>query len=264
MNNSRYNSSLDQPLNLPRSLSTERNDESRPSNSLPVPPHLAPQTCHSPRQLIKNSDQAVNNSDAELYRMWCDLHRQYFPQREDLAHYQVTWATNKRKRTLASCNLRLLKVTLASELRHEKHYQWLSPLLYHEMCHAVLHFEVGRNGRGMRWHGPEFRELEMRHPQIEALNQWAKNGGWLGAIRSNRARRSHQKRSLRQQSSPKEAIKTTKVIRGIRVSVKSSSASGKIAQIISRGTSNSRIPPQTTSGQFLLFLRDIKRKLIGR
>ncbi len=204
------------------------------------------------------------SSDPDLYKIWCELYLQYFPQRADLANYQVIWANNKRKRTLASCNLRRLKVTVASELRHEKHYQWLSPLLYHEMCHAVLHFEVGRNSRGMRWHGPEFKRLESLHPQIEALNHWAKNGGWLGAIRSDRARRSHQKRSIAERSSATAAMTNTKIIRKIRISSKSSSNLSQASRIVVRRPGNPKLPAQTPAGQFLLFLRDIKRKLTGQ
>lgn len=215
-------------------------------------------------------------NDPELYKIWCDLYLQYFPQREDLANYQVTWANNKRKRTLASCNLRRLKVTVASELRHEKHYQWLSPLLYHEMCHAVLHFEVGRNGRGMRWHGSEFKELEARHPHIEALNHWAKNGGWLGAIRSDRARRAYQKRL-----SPKERIshqdwiplpekitstkiqQLTTLTQKVALTSKGPSKLNQTHKIVIKRRNRSRPPATSPSGQFLLFLSNLKRKLIG-
>lgn len=215
-------------------------------------------------------------SDPELYKIWCELYLRYFPQREDLANYQVTWANNKRKRTLASCNLRRLKVTVASELRHEKHYQWLSPLLYHEMCHAVLHFEVGRNGRGMRWHGPEFKDLEARHPHIEALNHWAKNGGWLGAIRSDRARRAHQKRLsyekegishkkwiAQQNKGFNEIRQVTQLAQTVEFKSKDSLQQRNVSQIVTKRRSKSQPPAATPSGQFLLFLNNLKRKLIG-
>lgn len=227
------------------------------SDAAPDSPRSVGENRFSPPSLIKTPSR-LRKSDPDLYKIWCELYRLYFPQREDLANYQVTWANSKRKRTLASCNLRHLRVTVASELRHEKHSQWLSPLLYHEMCHAVLHFEVGRNARGMRWHGSEFKQLEARHPQIEALNHWAKNGGWLGAIRSDRARRSHQKRrtnEVRQRLMPSAKA---------QLSSKSIDQPSPVAQIIIARRRKSKPPAQIPSGQFLLFLRGLKRKLIGQ
>jgi hypothetical protein len=49
---------------------------------------------------------------------------------------------------------------------------------------------VRTSGGRRQWHGREFRALEARHPDIEAMNVWIRSGGWAMAVRANRARRS--------------------------------------------------------------------------
>jgi hypothetical protein len=61
-------------------------------------------------------------------------------------------------------------------------------VLYHELCHAVIGEGVHLSGGKRQWHGQQFRELEARHPDIEAMNYWIRSGGWAMAVRSNRAR----------------------------------------------------------------------------
>ncbi len=73
---------------------------------------------------------------------------------------------------------------------------YLPALIYHEMCHAVLGDKVGRAGSKRMWHGPAFRQLEKRHPDIEKLDLWIKKGGWSKAVRSFRAKQYHKARKL--------------------------------------------------------------------
>lgn len=127
-------------------------------------------------------------SDEELKSLWLELRKEYFPERSDLDDYCVTWSSRRRKRTLAVCHYNERSVSVARELRHPESRQWLSPLLYHEMCHAVLGC-IGKSAEGRRvYHGPVFRKLESRHPGIQDLDSWIASGGWLSAVRSDRAR----------------------------------------------------------------------------
>jgi len=137
-----------------------------------------------------------SQSDEALILIWKKLQAKFFPNRNELSEYRVVWSTRRQKRTLASCNLDKKRVTVAKELRHIDYYQWLEPLLYHEMCHAVIGKGVARFKGKRAWHGVEFRELERRHPGISALDDWIKAGGWLRAIRAERARDAHFKRKL--------------------------------------------------------------------
>jgi predicted SprT family Zn-dependent metalloprotease len=60
----------------------------------------------------------------------------------------------------------------------------LDALLYHEMCHAVVGMYRSQTSGRRVYHGPEFRELERRHPAMRNLDQWIKSGGWSRAVRS--------------------------------------------------------------------------------
>lgn len=121
-----------------------------------------------------------------LSEIWIILQRSFFPDRTDLLAYKVVWSNRKQKRTLASCSLRTRKISVAKELNYEDFHQWLSPLLYHEMCHAV----IGRSKTsGSRcWHGSEFKQLEVLHPKMEEFRLWTKSGGWRKAVMSERKR----------------------------------------------------------------------------
>ena len=140
---------------------------------------------------------AANLTDkdcSELKQLWIQIQQQFFPDRADLNQYVVRWSKRNQKRTLASCNTERLRIIVAKELNHPDHAQWLEPLLYHEMCHAVLGWDVSRKNGKYRWHGPEFKQLERAHPGIAELDRWIKIGGWQKAIRSHRAREAYAKR----------------------------------------------------------------------
>lgn len=133
-------------------------------------------------------------SDAQLQGIWLSLIENYFPDRNDLADYAVVWSVRSQLRTLASCNISARKVIVARELNHPSHLRWLNPLLYHEMCHAVLGENVPKRNGKRRWHGKEFKVLERQHAGIELLDEWIKQGGWSRAVRSDRSRRAHRQR----------------------------------------------------------------------
>ncbi|RIL06265.1 MAG: hypothetical protein DCC75_10975 [Proteobacteria bacterium] len=133
-----------------------------------------------------------------LMEIWKRLVHNYFPERADLLNYRVCWSARRQKRTLASCHIKQRKVRVARELSAPEHACRLEPLLYHEMCHAVLGEEMALSyrSRGMKvpWHGTEFRALEVKHPKSRELEAWIKGGGWSRAVRSSRARESYAKR----------------------------------------------------------------------
>jgi len=131
----------------------------------------------------------VSASDPFLHAAWCGLRREFFPNRGELDSYAVVWCGRRQKRVLASCNIRRRRVVVARELFEPSAVRWIAPVLYHELCHAVLEERIGVSRSGRRlWHGAEFRELERRHPDIEVLHAWISSGGWAMAVRSNRSR----------------------------------------------------------------------------
>lgn len=132
------------------------------------------------------SIETLPTVDARLHLLWVSVRRTYFPDRGDLDSYVVTWSRRRQRRVLASCNWHRRKVVVARELRDDAFNEWLEPLLYHEMCHAVLGRAVSKTRRGHAWHGPEFKSLERRHPQISALDSWIRSGGWHHAVRRAR------------------------------------------------------------------------------
>lgn len=131
-------------------------------------------------------------SDPLLKKLWLKIRLEWFPDRPDVDQYQIVWSTRPQKRTLASCNIISKKVNVARELRYQQHYRWLEPLLYHEMCHAILGYED--KGHYRSWHGQNFKNLENQHPLMPTFDHWVKSGGWQTAVRSDRAVRSHQQR----------------------------------------------------------------------
>lgn len=149
---------------------------------------IRPRTLRPPK-----NRRSSGKSDPALLELWRELRRDYFPDRADIDDYIVRWSGRRQIRTLASCNPEKRRVNVARELNYPKHFQWLKPLLYHEMCHAVLYQHMRREG-DYRHHGREFKALERRHPEIQAFNQWIKSGGWLSAVRSSRARDYHQQK----------------------------------------------------------------------
>ena len=139
--------------------------------------------------------ERVESSDAFLKSMWLEIRAEWFPDREDVDRYNVIWSSRPQKRTLASCGVERKRVIVARELDRPEYHKYLPALLYHEMCHAILGPEQSRNGSRRRsWHGRSFKALERLHPEIALLDSWIKQGGWAHAVRSDRARRSHEKR----------------------------------------------------------------------
>lgn len=131
----------------------------------------------------------------QLKKIWYELQQQWFSERTNLLCYQISWSVRPQKRTLAVCYNRQQKVIVARELNYTQHSVWLKPLLYHEMCHAVLEDNVSRDGRGKAWHGREFKALEARHPLTPLFKAWIAAGGWQRAIRSDRSKRAAAKRA---------------------------------------------------------------------
>jgi hypothetical protein len=131
-----------------------------------LPPHAVP----SSRRKAKR--RTVNVSDPDLYASWKSIRLSYFPSRPDLDNYIVRWSTRNQKRTLASCNLSRSLVIVAKELQQDCCKEWIEPILYHEMCHAVIGMAVSRSGSRRNWHGKEFKALEARHPRIKDLDLW--------------------------------------------------------------------------------------------
>lgn len=135
-----------------------------------------------------------SSTDPNLYAIWLTLIAEFFPERADLAEYTVSWSGRPQKRTLASCNLRRRKISVAKEMRHPEGEEFLPALLYHEMCHAALGHNVAQKNSRRSWHGREFRELEARHPKSEALRLWIQKGGWGRAVRSTRMKDYHERK----------------------------------------------------------------------
>jgi hypothetical protein len=115
--------------------------------------------------------------ESYLNSLWESLRKEYFPNEVVLMRYKVNWSQRAQVRTLASCNVHSKIVKVAKELRTIEAIHILSPLLYHEMCHAVLGVRKTNNGRYL-WHDKVFKDLERRHPDIGLLNQWIDGGGW--------------------------------------------------------------------------------------
>jgi hypothetical protein len=147
----------------------------------------------SPSETGASAPPLGRTSAPPLHAIWLDLRHRFFPERGDLDDYVVVWSSRRQIRTLASCNLRTRRILVARELLGEELARWLPPLLYHEMCHAVLGLNVRQSGGKRRWHGAEFKRLEARHPETALLHQWVQSGGWARAVRSDRARRSFRK-----------------------------------------------------------------------
>jgi predicted metal-dependent hydrolase len=146
-------------------------------------------------QAIFRLQQRLNNDP--LIAIWCKLAQDFFPDLvEHLGSYQVSWSARPQKRVLASCNIRRRRIIVAQELFEPSATRWLAPVLYHEMCHAVIGEGVNLSQSGRRmWHGRQFRQLEARHPDIPAMNAWIRSGGWAMAVRSHRARRAWRART---------------------------------------------------------------------
>lgn len=123
-----------------------------------------------------------------LQLLWYKIRAEFFPERSDLDDFTVHWSKRRQKRVLASISIKQKKVNVAKELEPSQFQEWLEPLLYHEMCHAVIGEQVEIKKRKRQWHGAEFKNLEQAHPKMTQLERWIKSGGWLHAVRSERTR----------------------------------------------------------------------------
>jgi hypothetical protein len=147
-------------------------------------------TANRSRKNTTRTKITSSKSDEFLLKVWFGLRREFFPEYPHIDQYTVAWSTRPQKRVLASCNIRRQRVLVAQELFEPAAARWIAPVLYHEMCHAVIGEGVHLSQSGKRlWHGRQFRQLESRHPDIEAMNAWIATGGWAMAVRSHRARR---------------------------------------------------------------------------
>jgi hypothetical protein len=155
----------------------------------------------SARKVPPQSSFRARPDTSELKQIWTELITKFFPDRTDLLTYSLGWSTRPQKRTLASCSLKNRRVNVARELNHPPFKEWLEPLIYHELCHAVLGRDLDvttptspapltpHRKRKIAWHGREFRTLERRHPRMAEFDAWVKGGGWRTAVRSDRSRR---------------------------------------------------------------------------
>ena len=140
----------------------------------------------TPRR-VRTQREPTGVPDERLSQLWHQLQATYFPDRTDILSYRLVWSTRRQRRTLASCNVGRLVVRVARELDSDTGSQFLSPVVYHEMCHAVLGKTGPINGRNS-WHGPQFKVLEARHPDMHSLRTWMKSGGWAALVRAERRR----------------------------------------------------------------------------
>ena len=159
----------------------------QPATRIPIrrepPPHQEAFDFKPPKRIEKRS----NEIDAELTVLWRAIRAHYFPDRPEIDAYRVIWSYRKHSFTLASCNVERRRVAVAHVMQLEDARPFLDPLLYHEMCHAVLGIPPKVNGR-RQIHGREFKALEHRHPGIQALDAWIRVGGWRTAVRKSRRR----------------------------------------------------------------------------
>jgi hypothetical protein len=134
-------------------------------------------------------------SDAALKELWISLRLEYFPNQAELDNYLIVWSRRRQKRVLACCHIQRQEVRVATELKFQEHFEWLSPLLYHEMCHAALGASIPKRNGKRPWHGRDFKALVARHPRTHALETWIREGGWSKAVRSARAKNAYRKRA---------------------------------------------------------------------
>lgn len=124
------------------------------------------------RKVVRIKPTTKTVSDLELQKIWNKLSQDYFPTHLVLNNYKINWSTRAQKRTLASCNIQYQRVVVARELNYEHYKKWLEPLIYHEMCHAVIGFNVKKTRNRRSWHGAEFKHLERQHPLMAEFDLW--------------------------------------------------------------------------------------------
>jgi predicted SprT family Zn-dependent metalloprotease len=131
--------------------------------------------------------------DSNLQNKWNEIFLEYFPLNKELLDYKVGWSPRRQKRVLASVCLRRKYVKVAKELNRDDLWEYIEPLLYHEMCHAVLGLDISKKNGKKQWHGKDFKSLENQHPKMKHLRDWIKAGGWASAVRSQRIKSYWQK-----------------------------------------------------------------------
>ena len=140
----------------------------------------------------KKAQEEKQKALAESYQLpdiisiWRKLRSEYFPAREDIDDYKVVWSKRKQTSCLASCSIQNRRVLVAEAMQDPESIPFIEPLIYHEMCHAILGEPKIVKGRRIM-HGKEFKALERRHPGIKALNAWIKEGGWTKAVERTEA-----------------------------------------------------------------------------
>jgi len=125
-------------------------------------------------------------SDPHLLSIWKELQEEFFSSEKNLLEYSVSYSQRRQKRVLGSCNITDKKIKIAKELKDPEFHMWLAPLLYHEMCHAVLDRNIPKKNGKRLWHGATFKAIEKRHPKMKEFNSWVKSGGWIKAVRKER------------------------------------------------------------------------------
>jgi hypothetical protein len=139
-------------------------------------------------ETIKHNTFPPSDSDnIKLLSIWDDLVDTYFPFEQELKNYKVVWSGRVQTRCLASCNIQKKIVRVAPAMRLSESEPYLEPLLYHELCHAVVGIKIIRGRRKI--HTPEFKDLERQHPQIALLDAWIRSGGWTKAVRKEKRTR---------------------------------------------------------------------------
>lgn len=123
------------------------------------------------------------SESVKLVSIWNKLVDEYFEGSEDLKSYRLVWSKKIQTRCLASCNVTKKIVRVAPTMKRTDASLYLEPLLYHEMCHAVVGIKVV-NGR-RKIHTREFKQLERKHPSIASLDEWIEKGGWSEAVRKD-------------------------------------------------------------------------------
>jgi hypothetical protein len=132
---------------------------------------------------VSSTARSESQQDLILQKTWRHLVNEFFPDNHDLHNYRVVWSRRIQTRCLASCNPEKKVVRVASTMKRDECRQYLEPLLYHELCHAVVGIKIV-NGR-RKIHTKEFKNLERRHPGIPLLDQWINEGGWSSAVRKD-------------------------------------------------------------------------------
>lgn len=139
------------------------------------------------RKIEPNISPRSDSENFKLISIWNDLVDTFFPFEQELKNYKVVWSGRVQTRCLASCNIQKKVVRVAPAMRLPESEPYLEPLLYHELCHAVVGIKIIRGRRKI--HTPEFKNLERQHPQIPLLDAWIRSGGWTKAVRREKRTR---------------------------------------------------------------------------